>query len=138
MSDTEMNQPPIYLPTDAAIASEPDGRKIVLFYVPELDVMIKQVLAAQPDQYTYRWGYHPGAQMHVLLFGWPTGQGAGLAIPEGAGDALLNYLLGLTDIYVTSHPLEELQGGATPEAIDHVRLGNTVYLPDVKFKPEVA
>lgn len=133
----ESQEPVIYMPAEAGTAFAPDGRKLVFFSVPELDVMIKQVLAASPDQYTYRWGYHPGERLHVLLFGWPTGHGAGLAIPEGAGDAVLNFMLGTSDVYITSQPLgERLEGDASPEAIDRIRFGFTVYLPTVKFKPE--
>lgn len=133
----ESQEPVIYMPAEAGTAFAPDGRKLVFFSVPELDVMIKQVLAASPDQYTYRWGYHPGERLHVLLFGWPTGHGAGLAIPEGAGDAVLNFMLGTSDVYITSQPLgERLEGDASPEAIDRIRFGFTVYLPNVKFKPE--
>ncbi|MEW8977648.1 MAG: hypothetical protein AB2385_04510 [Symbiobacterium sp.] len=133
----ESQEPVIYMPAEAGTAFAPDGRKLVFFSVPELDVMIKQVLAASPDQYTYRWGYHPGERLHVLLFGWPTGHGAGLAIPEGAGDAVLNFMLGTSDVYITSQPLgERLEGDASPEGIDRIRFGFTVYLPNVKFKPE--
>lgn len=130
-------EPVVYLPTEAGTAIGPDGRKLVFFTVPQLDLMIKQVLAAQPKQYTYRWGYHPGERLHVLLFGWPTGHGAGLAIPEGVGDAILNFMLGTSDLYITAQPVgEKLRGNVTPEVIDAIRLGMTLHLPDVKFKPE--
>ena len=131
------DEPVVYLPTEAGTAIAPDGRKLVFFSVPALDVMIKQVLAAQPREYTYRWGYHPGERLHVLLFGWPTGHGAGLAIPEGVGDAILNFMQGTTDVYITAAPVgDKLRGPVTPEVIDELRFGMTVYLPDVKFKPE--
>lgn len=130
-------EPEIYMPTEAATATSPDGRKLVFFTVPQLDLMIKQVLAARPKEYSYRWGYHAGQKVHVLLFGWPTGQGGGIAIPEGPGDLILNYMLGLSDIYITTEPVQErLRGNVSAEVVDKIRFGNAVYLPDVKFKPE--
>lgn len=133
----EAQEPVIYMPTEAATATAPDGRKLVFFTVPQLDLMIKQVIAARPTEYSYRWGYHPGEKVHVLLFGWPSGHGAGLAIPEGVGDAILNYMLGTTDLYITAEPVQErLRGNVAPEVVDQVRRGMTIYLPNVKFKPE--
>lgn len=133
----EGQEPVVYLPTEAGTVIAPDGRKLVFFRVPPLELMIKQVLAEGPKEYSYRWGYHPGERLHVLLFGWPTGHGAGLAIPEGPGDAVLNFMLGTTDLYVTAEPVGELLAGqVTPEVIDRLRHGLTVYLPEVKFKPE--
>lgn len=133
----QMQEPEIFMPTEAATATSPDGKKAVFFTVPQLEVMIKQVISARPKEYSYRWGYHPGHKVHVLLFGWPTGQGAGLAIPEGAGDLILNYMLGVSDIYITTEPVQEkLRGNVAAEEIDKIRFGTTVYLPDVKFKPE--
>lgn len=132
-----MQEPEIYMPTEAATATAPDGKKLVFFTVPQLDVMIKQVVAAQPKEYSYRWGYHPGHRIHVLLFGWPTGHGAGIAIPEGPGDMVLNFMLGLSDVYITTEPVQErLRGNVAAAEIDKIRFGVTVYLPDVKFKPE--
>lgn len=133
----QMQEPEIYMPSEAATAIAPDGTHLVFFTVPQLGVMIKQVLAEQPKEYTYRWGYHPGHKVHVLLFGWPTGQGAGIAIPEGVGDQVLNFMLGTSDLYITTEPVKEpLQGDVDPAVIDAIRHGTTVYLPDVKFKPE--
>ncbi|MFZ5814061.1 MAG: hypothetical protein ACOY93_01985 [Bacillota bacterium] len=133
----QMQEPEIYMPAEAATATAPEGRKLVFFTVPQLDLMIKQVLSVRPKEYTYRWGYHPGHKVHVLLFGWPTGHGAGIAIPEGVGDPVLNFMLGLTDVYVTTEPVQErLRGNVEAAEIDKIRFGNTVYLPDVKFKPE--
>jgi hypothetical protein len=130
-------EPEIYMPTEAATATAPDGRKLVFFTVPQLDLMIRRVIAARPHEYTYRWGYHPGHKIHVLLFGWPSGEGAGLAIPEGAGDMVLHYMLGTTDVLITTHPVQEaLQGNVSAQDIEKILLGNTVRLPDVKFKPE--
>lgn len=132
-----MQEPEIYMPTEAATATGPDGKKLLFFTVPQLDLMIKRVIAAQPKEYTYRWGYHPGQRVHVLLFGWPSGEGAGIAIPEGVGDAILNFMLGNTDIYITTLPVQEpLRGDVPAEVVDRIRFGNTIYLPDVKFKPE--
>lgn len=137
MEESQAAEPVIYMPTEAATATAPSGRKLVFFTVPQLDLMIKQVLAERPKEYTYRWAYHPGQQVHVLLFGWPTGEGAGLAIPEGVGDAILNYMLGTTDIYITTHPVQaKLIGDVSAEVIQELVLGNTVSLPEVKFKPE--
>lgn len=133
----QMQEPEIYMPTEAATATSPDGKKVVFFTVPQLEVMIKQVIAARPKEYSYRWGYHPGQKVHVLLFGWPTGHGAGIAIPEGAGDMVLNYMLGTSDIYITTEPVQErLRGNVDAAEIDKIRFGNSIYLPDVKFKPE--
>jgi len=133
----EAAEPRIYLPAAAATAVGAAGKRLLLFQVPELDLMIKRVLASRPREYTYRWAYHPGHRLHVLLFGWPCGEGAGIAIPEGAGDAVLSFMLGVTDVYITTEPVAG-PGGADlpPEAIDRIRYGNTVHLPDVKFKPE--
>lgn len=130
-------EPPIYMPSEAATATAPDGRKMVFFTVPQLDLMIKQVQAARPSEYTYRWAYHEGHRVHVLLFGWPTGHAAGIAIPEGVGDAILNYMLGLTDVYVTTTPVEErLKGTVEAEEVRQIIMGTTVGLPEVKFKPD--
>lgn len=133
----QMQEPEIYMPTEAATATAPDGKKMVFFTVPQLEVMIKAVIADRPTEYSYRWGYHPGQKVHVLLFGWPTGQGAGIAIPEGAGDMVLNFMLGTSDLYITHEPVQErLQGNVAAEEIDRIRHGNTAYLPGVKFKPD--
>lgn len=133
----QMQEPEIYMPTEAATATAPDGKRMVFFTVPQLELMIKQVIADRPTEYSYRWGYHPGHKVHVLLFGWPTGQGAGIAIPEGTGDMVLNFMLGTSDLYITNEPVQErLQGNVATEEVDRIRFGNTVYLPGVKFKPE--
>lgn len=133
----QMQEPEIYMPSEAATATAPDGKKLLFFTVPQLELMIKQVLSAKPTEYSYRWGYHPGHKVHVLLFGWPTGQGAGIAIPEGPGDLVLNFMLGLSDIYITTEPVQDrLRGDVAAEEVDKIRYGTTVYLPDVKFKPE--
>jgi hypothetical protein len=130
-------EPEIYMPTEAATATAPDGRKLVFFRVPQLDLLIKRVIASRPTEYTYRWGYHPGHRIHVLLFGWPSGEAAGIAIPEGVGDGVLNFMLGTTDVYVTTEPVQDrLSGHVSAEVIQQVIFGNTVALPEVKFKPE--
>jgi hypothetical protein len=130
-------EPEIFMPTEAATATAPNGRKLVFFTVPQLDLMIKRVLAQRPTEVTYRWAYHPGHKVHVLLFGWPNGLGAGLAIPEGPGDLILQYMLGTTDVFVTTLPVQEpLQGDVSAEVIMKIVQGNTVLLPDIKFKPE--
>lgn len=130
-------EPEIYMPTEAATATAPDGTKLVFFTVPQLEIMIKRVIADRPKEYTYRWAYHPGHRIHVLLFGWPGGEGAGLAIPEGAGDMILNFMLGTSHIYITTEPVQQaLSGNISAEEIQRIILGTTVGLPDVKFKPE--
>lgn len=130
-------EPTIYMPTEAATATSPDSRKLVFFRVPQLDLLIKSVIASRPTQYTYSWGYHPGHKVHVLLFSWPGDLGAGVAIPEGVGDAVLNYMLGTTTVYITTEPVEEvLTGNVSAEKVQQIVLGNTVGLTDVKFKPE--
>jgi hypothetical protein len=130
-------EPEIYMPTEAATATAPNGRKLAFFTVPQLDVLIKQVIASRPKEYTYRWAYHPVQKVHVLVFGWPTGQTAGVALPEGVGDAILQYLLGITDIYITTEPVQaRLSGDVSVAVIQEIVLGNTIGLPDVKFKPE--
>ena len=139
MDEDQLNavEPEIYMPTEAATATAPNGRKMAFFTVPQLDILIKQVIASRPKEYTYRWAYHPGQRVHVLLFGWPTGHSAGVAIPEGAGDAVLQYLLGITDIYITTEPVQaRLSGNVQVEVIQEIVYGNTIGLPDVKFKPE--
>lgn len=134
---TPAAEPQIFMPAEAATATAPDGRKLVFFTVPQLDLMIRSVLAGRPREYTYRWAYHPGHRVHVLLFGWPTGEGAGLAIPEGAGDLVLQYMLGTTDVYITTEPVQEtLSGNVSAEAVQKIVFGNTVHLPEVKFKPQ--
>lgn len=133
----EAAEPRIYLPAAAATYVGEGGKRLLFFQVPELDLMIKRVLASRPREYTYRWAYHPVRRLHVLLFGWPCGEGAGIAIPEGAGDAVLNFMLGVSDVYITTEPVAGPDGGDLPaEALRRIRFGNTVYLPDVKFKPE--
>lgn len=137
MTEQGNAEPQIFIPTEAGTATSPDGRKLVFFTVPQLDLMIKRVLASQPKEYTYRWAYHQGQKIHVLLFGWPNGEGAGVAIPEGVGDAILNFMLGKTDVYVTTEPVQaKLQGNVDAKEIIALIHGNTVSLPDVKFKPE--
>ncbi|HEY8347453.1 MAG TPA: hypothetical protein VIL07_09320 [Symbiobacteriaceae bacterium] len=127
----------IYTPDEAAVTTAADGRRMVFFTVPEADLMIKRVLAADPKEYTYRWAYHPGLRVHVLLFGWPNGEGAGLALEEGRWDGILNQMLGTTDVYITTLPVAGLTGAdADSEAVRRVLVGMTVWLPQVKFKPE--
>lgn len=134
---TETRDPEIYMPAEAATATAPDGRKLVFFTVPQLDLLIKQVLSAQPGQYSYQWGYHAGQRVHVLLFQWPGIEGAGIAIPEGAGDLILHYMIGTTSVYITTEPVQErLSGNVAKETIYELMVGNTVGLTEVKFRPE--
>lgn len=133
----EIQTPEVYIPTEAATATGPDGRRLVFFTVPQLDLLIKRVIAARPKEYTYRWAYHAGQKIHVLLFGWPTGDQAGIAIPEGPGDIVLHHMLGTTDVYITVEPVQErLRGTVDAQEIDKVMRGITVALPQVQFKPE--
>lgn len=134
---TEIRDPEIYMPTEAATATAPDGRKLVFFTVPQLDLLIKRVLSAQPQEYSYQWGYHAGQKVHVLLFQWPGIEGAGIAIPEGVGDVILHYMIGTTSVYITTEPVQEqLSGDVSPQTIHAIMVGNTVGLTEVKFRPE--
>lgn len=140
---TDQNQadanplPQIFMPAEAATAVAPDGAHLVFFTVPQLDLMIKRVIAARPPEFTYRWAYHPGHKVHVLLFGWPNGEGAGVAIPEGEGDQVLQFMQGTSDVHITSEPVQQkLQGDVSSETIMSIATGNTVALPGVKFQPE--
>jgi hypothetical protein len=138
-SVTENDRPEakIYMPTEAATATAPSGRKLVFFTVPQLELLIKNVIAARPGEYTYRWAYHSSQRVHVLLFSWPGIEETGIAIPEGAGDPILHYMQGTSDLFITLEPVQEkLQGKISAEAVEAIVLGNTVGLPDVKFKPE--
>jgi len=131
--------PVVYAPDEAAVGQGEDGRRMVFFTVPEAELMIKRVLAASPTEYSYRWAYHPGLRMHVLLFGWPNGEGAALALEEDRWSGILNQMLGTTDVYLTIHPVAGRIGpGAPLEALHKVQNGFTVWLPGVKFKPEGA
>jgi len=133
----QSQEPVIYMPTEAATATAPDGRRLVFFTVPQVDLLIKRVLADRPTEYMYRWAYHPGQKVHVLLFGWPNGESAGVAIPEGTGDAILSYMLGSADVYVTTEPVQNVLAGAVEAAtVERIIHGNTLYLPDVKLGPE--
>lgn len=130
------DEPQIFAPVGAATAVAPDGRRLIFFQVPQLDLMIKRVIAERPTQFTYRWAYHPGHKVHVLLFGWPTGEGAGIAIPEGSGDPILQFMQGKADVFITTLPVEErLTGNVPASAIQAVIMDNTVGLPDVEFQP---
>lgn len=132
-----MDQPTIYTPTEAATATAPDGRKLVFFTVPPLAELADQVREARPREYTYRWAYHASQQTHVLFFEWPAVGGAGIAIPEGAGDPVLNYMLGSTEVFITSEPvMNRLRGQVAAETVQEIIQGRTLYLPSVKFKPE--
>lgn len=127
-------EPTIIMPTEAATATAPDGRRLVFFTVPQLGPLIRKVMADTPSEVTYQWGYHPGERIHVLLFSWPNQQGAGLAIPEGAGDQVLLFMTGTTNLYLTTSPVQaRLQGEVKAEVIDEIIRGETILLPSVKF-----
>lgn len=137
MDDWNTEEPQIYMPTEAATAVSPDGRKLVFFTVPQLELLIKRVLAHRPSEYTYRWAFHPQQRIHVLLFGWPGGQSAGVAIPEGAGDTILTHMHGTTDLFITVEPVQEqLKGDVEAAAVERIIRKNTLYLPEVHFEPE--
>ncbi|MFO7173059.1 MAG: hypothetical protein DIU70_008870 [Bacillota bacterium] len=139
-----MDLPPIYMPEQAHSALGPGGERLAFFYVPQLELEIKQVLAARPREFTYRWGYHPGHRIHVLLVYWPTGDGqgvqAGISIPEGPGDALLDFLqAGETDIFLTLEPLPEGLPESLPAAeVQRILAGLTVPLRGVRFQRRTA
>jgi hypothetical protein len=130
-------EPIIYMPSEAATVFAPDGKKLAFFTLPEIDLLIKNVIAAQPAGFTYQWGYHAGQRVHVLFVRWTDQLALGVAIPEGVGDAVLAHLLGTTEIYLTTEPVQEQLAGTVDEKmIKRIIYGNTLYLPDVKFKPE--
>lgn len=134
---TGAGEPVVYAPDEAAVSTAEDGRKLVFFTVPEAELMIKRVLATEPAEYSYRWAYHPGLRLHLLLFGWPNGEGAALALEEERWAGVLNQMLGTTDLYLTIHPVAEKIGrGDDAEAVRRVQAGMTVWLPGVKFKPQ--
>lgn len=127
-------EPMIQMPTEAATATAPDGRRLVFCTVPQFGPLIRHVLADKPSEVTYQWGYHPGQKVHVLLFGWPNKWSGGIAIPEGAGDQILQYMIGTTDLYLTTMPVQErLRGNVGAEEIQAIVVGETVLLPGVKF-----
>jgi hypothetical protein len=73
----------------------------------------------------------------VLLCTWPGGEAIGIAIPEGVGDPILHEMLGKTDMYITVEPVQErLKGKVSEQTVQAILLGTTLYLPEVKFKPE--
>lgn len=130
-------EPEIYMPTEAATATAPNGRRMVFFTVPQFELLIKRVLASRPQEYTYQWGYHPQQQVHVLLFEWPGVGAGGIAVPEGVGDAILQYMVGTTEVYITVELVQEkLAGSVDPLVVEKIIVGNTVHLPGVQFKPE--
>lgn len=132
--------PRIYMPEQAHTAAGPGGERLLFLYMPQFEIEIKQILAAKPREFTYRWGYHPGHQIHVLLVFWPLGQEqgvqAGISIPEGPGDALLDYLEGqTTDVFLTLEPLEGRLTERTPaQEIAALLAGLTVPLRGVRFQ----
>lgn len=126
----------IFMPTTVATATGQDGHKKVFFTIPQIEGLIKRVRDSRPREFTYRWAYHPRHNVHVLFANWPSSDAVGIAIPEGTGDWVLNYMLGVTDIYLTTEPVEHLQGTVNHDEIQKVASGNTVPLFGVKFKPD--
>lgn len=131
------SEPMIFMPTEAATVFAPDGKKLAFFTMPQIDLLIKNVLATNPEGFTYQWGFHAGERVHVLFARWTEELAVGVAIPEGVGDAVLSHLLGTTEIFLTTHPVQEaLAGQVTAEAVESIVYGNTVRLPEIKFSPE--
>jgi hypothetical protein len=134
MEPTDPTQPMIVMPVEAATATAPDGRRLVFFTVPQMGALIEEVHVARPATYTYQWGYHPTEKMHVLLFRWPGGPSGGVAIPEGAGDQILLFMTGTTDVFLTVMPVQgRLQGTVATGVVEEIINGPTVSLPHVKF-----
>lgn len=132
---TEPVLPPVFIPEDALSVESPDGRSLVFLRLPQLDVPLKQVLASQPEEFTYRWGYHAGHRLHVLFVYWPAGDGVqvGIGIPEGPGDGILAALEGESDIFLTTEPLPERRDVFHKEDIERLTAGLTVPLVGVQF-----
>ncbi|OBF17516.1 hypothetical protein [Mycobacterium sp. ACS4331] len=131
------SEPMIFMPTEAATVVAPDGKKMAFFMIPQIDLLIKSVLAVSPEGFTYQWGFHAGERVHVLFVRWTEQLAVGMAIPEGVGDAVLSHLLGTTEIFLTTHPVQEaLSGQASAKAVEAIIYGNTVRLPEIKFSPE--
>jgi hypothetical protein len=131
------SEPMIYMPTEAATVYAPDGKKLAFFTIPQLDLLIKNVLAGQPEGFTYQWGFHAGERIHVLFVRWTAEWAVGVAIPEGVGDAVLSHLLGTTEIFLTTHPVQDvLAGSVTEKAIESIVYGTTLHLPEIRFNPE--
>lgn len=135
MSEAE---PRIFMPEQAGTALGPAGRKLAFLYVPQLDLEVKRLLGARPKEYTYRWAYHPVHQVHVLFALWPLQPDPvqlAVAIPEGEGAALLDFLVGESDIYITLQPIKgELEDTMTAEAIAALTNGLTAGLLGVRFR----
>ncbi|BDG62312.1 hypothetical protein [Caldinitratiruptor microaerophilus] len=131
----EPELPQVFLPEGGLSVRAPDGRSLVFLRVPQLEVELKQVLAGQPDEFTYRWAYHPGYRLHVLFVYWPVQGGIqiGVGIPEGPGDGILAAMEGESDIYLTLEPLPEHQETFEGEDLGKVVAGMTVPLAGVRF-----
>lgn len=130
------SEPMIFMPTEAATVFAPDGKKMAFFTMPQIDLLIKNVLATNPEGFTYQWGFHAGERVHVLFARWTEELAVGVAIPEGVGDGVLSHLLGTTEIFLTTQPVEGLVDQVTAEVLEKIVYGNTVRLPDIKFNPE--
>lgn len=131
-------QPRIFMPQQAGMVVGPDGRKLAFLYVPQLEGAIKRLLGARPREVTYRWGYHPGHRIHVLWAHWPLEpepEEIGVAIPEGDGDPILDFLVGEADIYLTLDPIaDRLKETMTAEELAALTNGLTAGLPGVRFR----
>lgn len=128
----------VYLPAQVAVAQGADGRKVAVLSLPQLAAELRQVLDGHPGEVTYRWAYHPQHRLYVLLAQWPVAPApvtVGVAIPDGAGDRLLDFLTGTADIYLTMAPIPAgLEAGASLADLQPVMSGPAVALPGVQFR----
>lgn len=137
MTDPESSLPvlpPIFMPEQAATAEGPDGRRLVFLYLPQAENIIRELLANPPTEYTYRWAYHAGQQVHILLVLWHDRAELGVAIPEGAGDSILAFMTGTCDLYLTLVPVQQVvQETMSHAEVQKIISGYTVPLPDLAF-----
>lgn len=127
--------PEVYMPEEAATVTAPDGRRLVFLRVTQASPLIKVILAAQPKEVTYRWAHHTGHKIYVLFVYWDSGHQVGIAIPEGVGDQVLDFLEGQTDIFITELEVQErMKENVSKEALEEVIYGMTIPIPQVKFR----
>lgn len=127
--------PPIFMPEQAATAEAPDGRRMAFFYVPQAEGLIKRLLADPPSAYTYRWAYHAGHRVHILFVWWHDREALGLAIPEGAGDQVLDFITGCADVCLTLVPVQqEFRERMGHQDIERIIGSLTVGLPALQFQ----
>jgi hypothetical protein len=121
------------MPEQGATVIAPDGRKLVFLRVPQLGPLLKQILAAQPTEVTYRWAYHAGHRVHVLFVYWNSGHQVGVAIPEDEGEQVLAFLEGTSDVFLTEAAVD-LPESASKEQLEAVIYSTTVPIPRVQFQ----